>query len=366
MSFNSRRRTIPERAVPTYQGGKGFTTDPKMELYRFVAGSLYVGNTFYETKDVRLARFRELSAEVCHLDPHWMANLAIYAHDELHLRSAPSIMVAELFLAGRGDEARRAAWRVWQRGDEHLETMAYAKEYSDKRLLQKSLRRAVGQRLNSMGEYAFMKYAMGARAFSQADAIKLVRPVPKDSTQSAMFQFAVHGWDSLSEEQRAKLPNIARRYQEREGATWEQHISEHGSTAETWEAASEKMGYMALLRNLRNLIEKGVSDEVLRKLATSLADPEQVRKSKQLPFRFLSAFDALPPNTPNYLTQAISDAMDVSVENVTRLEGLTAVLVDVSGFDGGRMVPSSPAAGTCNTHGRYCSEGHGRKGVRVL
>jgi TROVE domain len=47
---------------------------------------------------------------------------------------------------------------------------------------------------------------------------------------------------------------------------------------------------MALLRNLRNIIEARVSAEHIEKVCTRLADPYQVAKSKQFPFRFMSAY----------------------------------------------------------------------------
>ena len=54
------------------------------------------------------------------------------------------------------------------------------------------------------------------------------------------------------------------------------------------------MGYMALLRNLRNFDQAGVSDAVAAQVAARLADPAQVARSRQLPMRFLSAYRARP------------------------------------------------------------------------
>ena len=52
---------------------------------------------------------------------------------------------------------------------------------------------------------------------------------------------------------------------------------------------SGKIGYMALMRNLRNIIEAGVSWDALKKVCDTLASENAVAKSKQLPFRFLAA-----------------------------------------------------------------------------
>src|SRR4029079_2962891 len=81
------------------------------------------------------------------------------------------------------------------------------------------------------------------------------------------------------------------------GMTWEDVLSLAGDRldkAALWSALVPGMGYMALLRNLRNLDQAGVSDEVASVVAARLADPAQVATSRQLPMRFLSAYRAVP------------------------------------------------------------------------
>src|SRR5262249_29902723 len=79
------------------------------------------------------------------------------------------------------------------------------------------------------------------------------------------------------------------------GMTWVDTLSLAWSTEDKevqWTALIPSMGYMALLRNLRNFDEAGVSDEVAATVADRLADPAQVATSRQFPFRFLSAHRA--------------------------------------------------------------------------
>jgi len=88
------------------------------------------------------------------------------------------------------------------------------------------------------------------------------------------------------------------------------------------------MGVMAAIRNLRNFDEAGVSDEVASVLAARLADKEQVKASRQLPMRFLSAYRAAPSLRWSY---ALEKALYHALSNVPRLKGRTLVLVDTSG-----------------------------------
>jgi Uncharacterized protein containing a von Willebrand factor type A (vWA) domain len=91
----------------------------------------------------------------------------------------------------------------------------------------------------------------------------------------------------------------------------------------------ESMGYMALIRNLNNLVKYQVSSETLKMAAERIANPEQVKKSKQLPFRFYTAYQNVSGS--RLLSDAISQAMDHAVANTPVFEGKTLVAVDCSG-----------------------------------
>ncbi len=91
----------------------------------------------------------------------------------------------------------------------------------------------------------------------------------------------------------------------------------------------DKMGYMALLRNLNNLIKYDVNPTTIKRAISKLVDPDSVKKSRQLPFRFLTAYNNVKGNRE--LTDAIADAMDIAVSNVPELNGKTLIAVDCSG-----------------------------------
>lgn len=125
------------------------------------------------------------------------------------------------------------------------------------------------------------------------------------------------------------------------GMTWE-NINSHFGTlrgarkAQLWSLNIKQMGYMARLRNLRNFLDNGVDDTTIRELSDKLADPAEVRKSKQLPFRFLSAVKAVEQAniaraTSQYVIENLYEALDVAVEGVEPFTGTTAVFVDISG-----------------------------------
>ena len=87
------------------------------------------------------------------------------------------------------------------------------------------------------------------------------------------------------------------------------------------------MGYMALLRNLRNFDEAGVPDDVAERVAAKLADPDEVARSRQFPFRFLAAYEQAPSLRWGH---ALDTALQLSLANLPALPGRSLILVDTS------------------------------------
>ena len=110
--------------------------------------------------------------------------------------------------------------------------------------------------------------------------------------------------------------------------TWESIRSAGGS----WEEAIEVMGHMALLRNIRNLLEAKVPHELwLKKLVATAA------KGQQLPFRYLSAHNA-NKSASGFVLDAIEECLEISVGNLPTLSGRSLVLTDNSGSAQSRAV----------------------------
>jgi hypothetical protein len=85
---------------------------------------------------------------------------------------------------------------------------------------------------------------------------------------------------------------------------------------------------MALLRNLRNFDQVGISEESAQLVSTKLANADEVARSRQFPMQFVSAYKAVESER---WKPALEKAVELSMVNVPRLPGKTLVLVDVSG-----------------------------------
>lgn len=321
MRFNSTTRR--SSVTSNFEGATAYGLSPELELYAAVVTSS-LSNKFYEATDDRMERLRGLISRV---DPLFVARLAVYAREQMYLRSIPLVLAVELARIHSGDDlVARTVSRVVQRADEITELLAYYQHgrTGAKKLnkLSKQVQKGLALAFNSFSEYQFAKYDRQAEV-SLRDALFLVHPKAKDDTQRAVFDKIAAG-------------TLAVPY------TWEVELTKAGKDGRdkrlVWEELidSGKVGYMALLRNLRNMLEAGVSTRHLSKVCQTLADPEEIRKSKQLPFRFLSAFREVQPiasGSAPMLLNALEDAVRVSAENIRGYDhGQTVVIAcDVSG-----------------------------------
>lgn len=272
--------------------------------------------------------------------------------------------------------------QVCQRADEPGELLAYhTSQYG--RSLPKPIKRGLADAVRRLyTEYAMLKYDTatrgGGKGYRFGDVIELthVRPSRVNEgdvqyfDQGELFRFAIdrrHNRSIDSEERRLDiaLPTVhanhvlrflvdqAKRDRDKRrirelltsasnlrgaGMTWEDVLSLAGDSvdkAELWDALIPTMGYMALLRNLRNFDDAGIGRQSVRFVTDKLADPQQVARSRQFPFRFYSAY----VSTSNLRwASALDEAITLSCRNIPLLPGRTLVLCDTSGsMDWGKV-----------------------------
>jgi hypothetical protein len=101
-----------------------------------------------------------------------------------------------------------------------------------------------------------------------------------------------------------------------------------GMDAQAWEAVIPNMGYMALLRNLRNFDNAKISDTAATYVMMKLADPDEVARSRQFPYRFFSAY--MEVATLRW-APCLERALNLAVQNIPSVAGKSLVLIDTSG-----------------------------------
>lgn len=347
---------ITSETVPsgrTFQGAPGYKRTTKSELLLLAIANMVGEPTFYESADGRDSRFVSLVHTVALEDMDWMRDFLRWLRSDANMRTASVVAGVEAVYAT--NKAGRPGGRdvvdsVLQRPDEPGEALAYFHgRYGRK--LPKPIKRGIADAAVRMySENSLLKYDTASKGYRFGDVLSLTHAEPVTSTQSDLFRWAIerrHGRDTvlpaglgmLANNQRLRelvsggdfTPLMDSDYLRAVGMTWEDALSLAGSKvnkAALWEALIPSMGYMALLRNLRNFDEAGVSDAVAATVAARLADSVQVAKSRQFPMRFLSAYRAAPNLRWSHpLDQALSH----SLANIPELSGKTLILIDTSG-----------------------------------
>jgi len=339
-------------------GAPGFRRDAKSELFLLAVSNMVGEDTHHEKANTRDSRYVRLIHEVATSDLEWVTAFAAWLRGSANMRSASLVLAAEAAAAALKagtPGSRKIVESVLQRADEPGEMLAYWWTHHG-RHVPKPVKRGIADGATRLySERSLLKYDSDTKGVRFGDVIALMRPKPKAPWQEQLFRYAIssrlgaelnttglptlanntdlHRVDHL---EARKLLSTSRTDPQEiadmlagSGMTWEAIPSLVNGpwTAELWQVATPTMGYMALLRNLRNFDETGVSDEVAAQVAARLADRAQVARSRQFPFRFYAAHKAVGSLRWGH---TLETALGHSLANIPALPGRTLVLVDQS------------------------------------
>lgn len=302
----SKFNTSSSHKTTNLAGGSAFSMNAKEELAHAVLAT-FLEDKHYETGDKRIERIAALVPKV---PASFVAKLAVFARVRCNLRSVTTLLIAELAKVHRGDSlVKDTIIATAERPDDLTELVAYIGTP-----IPKQVKRGVRNALLKFNRYQLAKYKGEGKAVSLVDLFNLTHPKPQHADKEQK-----KAWKDLIE---GKLTSFD---------TWETEISASKNPKKTWETLilEDKLGYMALLRNLNNFIKHDISKKAIATVIKKLTDRDEVEKSKQLPFRFITAYDNVTGNRE--LTDAISEAMDLSLDNTPKLKGKTLIAVDTSG-----------------------------------
>ncbi|WP_205967468.1 TROVE domain-containing protein [Aquisalinus luteolus] len=291
--------TPPGFRGKTHAGGQAHHVADSDQLRRAVLSCLLWEDQFYESGEHIADRIERLALE---RPASEVAALAIEARDRFNLRHAPLMLLSALARTARGTSILADTMpRVMLRADEMGEFLSiYWRK--GKQPISAQIKRGLRETFVKFDAYQLAKYNR-ASAVKLRDILFLVHPKPKDAAQQAV-------WNSLVDGTLAS-PD-----------TWEVSLSAGADKRETFERLLRegKLGYLALLRNLRNMSQAGVDAGLVRDAILARRGAQHV-----LPFRYVAAARHAPAFEP-YLDQALSEAM----AEMSPLDGKTVVLVDVS------------------------------------
>jgi len=262
----------------------------------------------------------KLIVKVC--DSEKVAFLAVQARSDHNLRHVPLLLCVGLARKGYKGLAD-TLFAVIQRADELTEFLSiYWKD--GKVPLSAQVKKGLARAFCKFNAYQLAKYNRNT-TIKLRDVLFLCHAKPKDKEQEKTWNQLVNN--------NLPIPD-----------TWEVNLSTGKDKKATFTRLLEegKLGYMALLRNLRNMDEADVDQNLVND-----AILQGAQKSRALPFRFISAVKHVPKHV-----MFLDKAMQQSMEEMKRLDGKTVICIDVSGSMScspmskkGSITPQDAAAG---------------------
>jgi len=283
----------------THEGAPAVAQNAEQTLRRLVMANMLWEDQFYldgkSSADLICALIPQLPAEK-------IAQIAIEAREGGKLRHVPLLLVREM----ARHESHRALVastlaRVIQRPDELTEFLALYWQ-DGRQPLSNGVKKGLAEAFGKFNEYSLAKYNRDGR-IKLKDALRVSHPKPRDEVQADL-------WKRLNNDE-LTTPD-----------TWETQLSGGADKKETFERliAENKLGGLALLRNLRNMKQAGVPDGIIREALG------RMKTERILPFRFIAAARFAPQLEPE-----LEAAMFRSLEGMTKLPGHTILLLDKSG-----------------------------------
>ena len=302
-------------------GGQAYVQSPKMELVSILLTS-FAQDQFYRSTN---ATFDELIKLMSKVDPAFAAKAGVYARTKFGMRSITHLLAAELSAYASGQPWAKSFYnKIVYRPDDMLEIVACYYSKGGK-TLPNAMKKGFAQAFNKFDAYQLAKYRGERKDVKLVDLVNLVHPTPTKRNEKAL-QALIEGTLKSENTWEAKLT--------RAGQQAKTKVEKEKLKSEAWRTLikENKIGYFALLRNLRNIADQ--APELTKDVIRMLKDPNRIRKSLVLPFRYLTAIDALKENDARLnrkLIKACNDALEIALDNVPRFEGSTLVVLDDSG-----------------------------------
>jgi hypothetical protein len=294
-----------------------------MQLRRTLMTCLLFEDTFYENGKSMATRIEEL-VKLCTFEE--LHQLVLDSREKMKLRHAPLLVLRAMLPLHKGRPMGDLIFRTVQRPDELGELLALYWAKQPKAPLANQLKIGLARALKKFSEFELAKWNRDA-AVRLRDVLFLTHARPRHIPDhgGAVKQPAINrpGY------QRGKVLRHP-------GTTLDLLAKDALPVPETWEVAlssgadkravfttlllEQKLGALALLRNLRNMIEAGVDEDLIR---TGL---ESMNTERVLPFRFITAAKYVPR-----LEDALEQAMFRCLDGAPHFAGNTALLVDHSG-----------------------------------
>jgi len=316
-------------------GGQAYKLTDEAALVQYAMTGTFNG-TFYASPEVQLASVLKMAEKVT---PAFIAKLAVYSHRQGYMKDVPAMFLA--ILSNRDIQLTKKVFPVVCDNAKMVKNFVQIirSGQTGRKSFGTAIKKLIQNWLNTRNDWQLSNAVVGQDP-SLSDIIKLVHPKPPTPARAAFYKYLI-GRD-LTTGEYALLPTNVIHYEDfKKGHRQEEVpavpfmlLTNLKLNKTQYQEVARGMSWSALRQNLNALARHEVFDgPITDHLAKVLANPENVLKARAFPFQLYSAFRATQGNhaIPAKITNALQDAMEISLTNIPGIEGPTFVAIDVSG-----------------------------------
>jgi 60 kDa SS-A/Ro ribonucleoprotein len=297
--------TVDTEVLLTHGGARAVKIGKIAQLRRAVLSTLLFEDQFYEDGASQADRIRELALAV---DPETLADLAVEARRDHGLRHVSLLLLVQLMKTGSGIQGlvSDTIVKVCTRADMVTDLLALYSADKTNKAYSGQLKKGVARALEGFDRYQIAKYASnrGGKAFDLRRAMFISHPRSHDEVAART------------------LGDLVQRKLRQEG-TWESQTGEARDMSEVFTRLllDGKLGYLALLRNLRKMSAAGVSKPLIKGAILARSGASGI-----FPLQYHAAAMEMPE-----FADVLEEAMLAEIRKGPRLNGRTIIVGDVSG-----------------------------------
>lgn len=302
-------KTVKTEKVASYEGGEVYAKNPVEDWINFLMSS-YLEDQFYESASDQMNRYMDLTREVAErYGWEFVAKAAFFSRQELGMRSISELTAA--ILNGQKFDNKRAFFHnYFKRPDGLAEVFSLLDNFLGSKRSH-ALVRGAGDYLSSLKDYQLGKYKMNGKEYNMYDLINIT-----------------HAHSATIDKYKAgtlETPD-----------TWETAISGSKSDEEksqNWQRLVEenKLGYLALIRNLRNIVNSSPDVDWIEKYLVPQIDNEvAIKKSLVFPYQIYCSWKNYGIRNIS-IDAALDRAFRIACGNMPKMDGRTVIVLDVSG-----------------------------------